>query len=230
MAKVRNFIPIVVAVGSGFMTLAYFFLRDYINFVEFGFPHILGWVTTLTAFALLVGIANLFVVHVRKVSAFRSGWEYSIVVVLTFIGVFGMWLMSATVKFLVEYQFVSAEDKTIAGLLTLGQQTVDFMFAYVQTPVEATLSAMLAVILILAGARLIRKQRNWAAVLFVIVSIVLLITLAPINALSFLTDLRALFIDTVALGAMRGIILGVALGVIATGLRVIIGVDHPYGD
>jgi hypothetical protein len=104
------------------------------------------------------------------------------------------------------------------------------MFAYVQTPVEATLSAMLAVILILAGARLIRKQRNWAAVLFVIVSIVLLITLAPINALSFLTDLRALFIDTVALGAMRGIILGVALGVIATGLRVIIGVDHPYGD
>jgi len=229
VAKVRNFFPVVVAVGSGVITLTFFFLRDY-EFVGDGFPLILRWVTTLTAFALLVGITNLFLVHIRKVSAFSSGWGYSIVVVLGYIFVFGMWLMSAVVKFLVDYQFVSTENETIAGLMNLGQQTVDFMFAYVQTPVEATLSAMLAVILILAGARLIRKQRNWTAALFVIISVALLISLAPIGMFSFLTNIRALFIDTVALGAMRGIILGVALGVIATGLRVIVGVDHPYGD
>ncbi len=31
-------------------------------------------------------------------------------------------------------------------------------------------------------------------------------------------------------GAARGIVLGVALGAITTGLRVLLGADRPYGD
>jgi nitrate reductase NapE component len=84
--------------------------------------------------------------------------------------------------------------------------------------------------MVLAGARLIRTRRHWSAFLFIGVSLFILISLAPISGLSFLTGLREVFFQPLAVGAARGIVLGVALGAIATGLRVIIGVDRPYGD
>ena len=36
--------------------------------------------------------------------------------------------------------------------------------------------------------------------------------------------------DVPMLAGMRGILLGVALGTLATGLRVLLGVDRPYAD
>ncbi|NIR13173.1 MAG: hypothetical protein GWN86_04170 [Desulfobacterales bacterium] len=42
-------------------------------------------------------------------------------------------------------------------------------------------------------------------------------------------DFKSLIIYLPAVGGARGILLGVALGVIATGIRVIIGTDKPYG-
>jgi hypothetical protein len=33
----------------------------------------------------------------------------------------------------------------------------------------------------------------------------------------------------ISLGALRGLLIGVALGTITTGLRILIGADRPYG-
>jgi len=45
-----------------------------------------------------------------------------------------------------------------------------------------------------------------------------------------LGELRAWLTQVWAVAGARGILLGVALGAAATGLRVIMGVDRPYGD
>ncbi len=227
--KLKNALPILVAVGSGVITLALFFLRDLIGgSLAQLFPTLLGWATTLAAIALLAGILNLLAVHLRKVSAFSAGWVYSIVLLLFFVGMLGMWLISLGAA------LVPPENQRAYSsaqlLVTLGQGAVEFAFNYIQTPVEASLMAVLAVILVLAGARLIRKQQSWTAVVFIIVTLFLIVGLTPIAGLTFLSDLSDAINNFLAAGATRGILFGIALGVIATGLRVIIGVDHPYGE
>lgn len=222
-----SLIAVLFAFAFGLATLAAFFTRD----LEVGgfrmadvLATLLPWATTLAAIALLIGVFNLFAVHVRKVSAFSAGWAYSAVLVVTFFGVMGMWLVGVTARFL-------PEGEDTSRLARLSADTIDFAFNNIQTPVETSLAALLVVVLVLAGARLIRTRRNPAAFLFIIVSLFILASLAPIGALSFvLSPLRDFIFQPLAEGATRGILLGIALGAIATGLRVIMGVDRPYGD
>jgi hypothetical protein len=42
--------------------------------------------------------------------------------------------------------------------------------------------------------------------------------------------LRAEIVQVLAVGGARGILIGVALGAIVTGLRVLLAAERPYGD
>jgi hypothetical protein len=42
-------------------------------------------------------------------------------------------------------------------------------------------------------------------------------------------NLRTWIVQVPSVGGARGILLGVALGTIATGLRILMGSDRPYG-
>lgn len=224
--KPINLISLAVAVGSGLVTLVLMLVRfDPQSDFAFALPTILDWATTLSAAALLVGIVNLLAVHFRKVSAFNLNSTYSLTFFIAFLGVLIMWVVAASARF-----FLPESDPLRADMVGMGQGTVDFAFKYIQTPVEASLTGLLAVVLTLAGARLIRTRRHWSAFIFIAVALFLIISLAPISLLSFLPDLRDVLLQPFAEGAARGVLLGVALGVIATGLRVIIGVDQPYGE
>jgi hypothetical protein len=87
-----------------------------------------------------------------------------------------------------------------------------WIFNYIQVPVESSLMAVLAVVLAYAA-------------------LVILVGTATIPGLEIpgLIELRAWISQVPAAGGARGILLGVALGTIATGLRVLIGSDRPYG-
>ncbi|MBM4422098.1 MAG: hypothetical protein FJ030_01740 [Chloroflexi bacterium] len=219
--KLRLSLAVPVAVVSGVVTLLAFFIR--VEPLTTVFPVLLQWAATLAAIALLAGIVNLMSVHIRKVSAFSAGWAYSAVLVIAFVFVIFMWLLGYAAAF-------APDEPTRADVIKLSQESLNVAFQFVQTPVEASLSALLVVVMVLAGARLIRARRHWSAVLFILVSLFLLVSLAPLGPLSFAQGLRDLLIQPLAMGAARGILLGIALGAVATGLRVIIGVDHPYGD
>lgn len=171
------------------------------------------WVSTLAAVALLIGIINLIAVHLRKVSTLAKGWVYSLILFISFLVVVSLGIIMLAVP-------ASA----------IGRDGVNFAFAYIQTPVEAALAALLGVVLIVAGARLIYRRRSWGAVFFVLIAALLLIGIAPLNDLSFMQGVGNWIMQVPAAGGARGILLGVALGVLTTGLRVIIGADRPYGD
>ncbi len=95
-------------------------------------------------------------------------------------------------------------------------------------PVEASLMAVLAVTLIYASIRLLRRRLDVMSVLFLISAVLFLIAFMP-TPFSSGNPAIAQFMNVFSTGGARGLLIGIALGVLLTGLRVIFGVDRPYG-
>jgi hypothetical protein len=92
------------------------------------------------------------------------------------------------------------------------------------------MASLLAFFLLFAGIRLLQRQRNWWAVLFLATVILIILGRTPLPG--FLGDLFggiSDFIGAVFVNAgMRGILIGVALGVITISIRVLMGWERPY--
>jgi len=111
--------------------------------------------------------------------------------------------------------------------------TIDFIFKWVQAPLEAALASLLAFFLLFTGVRLLKERRTVWSVLFLVTAVILLL-LAALSALlppsiqSVLTTIEGLIQELFVMAAVRGVLIGVALGVVLLSLRVLIGVERPY--
>jgi len=90
------------------------------------------------------------------------------------------------------------------------------------------------VILVVAVVRMARQRPNLFSVVFIATGVLMLLGSAPLMGIEIPglygpEGLRSLLAQIPAVAGARGILLGVALGVIATGVRVLIGSDRPYG-
>lgn len=174
---------------------------------------LMQWAVVLAAAALWLGLINMLSVHWNKVGAQEKGWPYSALLLLALLGTFILGL-------------AFGPDSSI--LLAL--------FNDIQLPVEASLVALLAVTLTVAGFRLVARRRNLAAAVFAASALIVLLGTGPWliggDSDAFLTmgELRAWWSQVWAAGGARGLLLGVALGATVTGLRVLLASDRPYGD
>lgn len=176
---------------------------------------ILSWAVILAAVAMLVAIFGLVSVHWRKLRARRNPDRYSffmlLAFILTFVGGIGAYLLRENYD---AYQQVVVNT--------------------IQVPIEASLMAVLAVTLTLASFRLFQRRRGLLAVVFVISALVFL--LLSSGVISFLEGVLPESTLGLLIGAMqvlpvaggRGILLGIALGSIMAGLRVLFGAERPY--
>jgi len=165
----------------------------------------------LSAAALLIGLLNLVGVHLGKIGGQEKGWAYSALLVV-----------------------MLAVTFTLGMLFGLDNRAVVSLFRYVQLPVEATLIALLAVSLTAAGYRLIARRPNLFNIAFMVSGVVFILGSAPWLILPGLAEpfgiLRTWLAEVWAVGGARGLLLGVALGSITAGLRVLLATDRPYGD
>jgi hypothetical protein len=109
---------------------------------------------------------------------------------------------------------------------------IDLIFN-IQIPVETSLLAILAVILMAASFRLI-STRGWTpmSISFLISAIFsLAVNIGVFNVVtgSIGTAVLSLLNRLPLIGA-RGILLGIALGGLIVGLRVLLTIDKPYGE
>jgi len=201
----RSPVATAIAIGIGLVILAGYFLP---------FPQLtalqstlLGWAVVVGAFAGLVAIINLVLTHWRKATSKVNRDPYSFIVLVGFTAtlVVGLWFGP-------------------------GDSLVHQVVQSIQVPVEASLMAALAITLGYACLRLLRQRRDGMSILFVISVVVFLILSS-----GFLTGLNiplvrdiAAFIDRLPVAGARGILLGVALGSLTAGLRILMGADRPY--
>jgi hypothetical protein len=95
-------------------------------------------------------------------------------------------------------------------------------------PAEASLMALLAVTLVYASIRLLRRRVDVMSVVFLIAALVFLILIIP-TPFTPLQDFALQGMEVLSHGGARGLLIGIALGTLLTGLRVLFGVDRPYG-
>lgn len=199
MKLIRYQIPVLIALLFGWLTLLGLLVVPAISNL------ILGWAGFLAAVALVLGVLNLFVVHLLRIRQNR----YSLVLLLSMLAVFGLAVTDA----------LGITDHSVTGVFNL-----------VQAPLEAALASLLAFFLLFMGVRLLRRQRNVWSGLFMATAIVLLLSQSPLpgqlNAL--LTPVRNLINAIFVTAGMRGILIGVALATITLSLRLLAGLERPY--
>jgi hypothetical protein len=102
---------------------------------------------------------------------------------------------------------------------------------YIQIPVEASLMAVLAVILTLAAFRLFQRRMGLLPLVFVVSILIFLLLnsglLAGSSNIPFIGETLAV-LQFLPVAGGRGILLGIALGSLMAGLRILFGADRPY--
>lgn len=201
-----------VAIGVGITLLAAYFIPGLAN-LRFIF---LRAGLVLAAVALMVGIINLLSVHFRKMARNDDNSGYSLILVVALI----ITLLVGFFDMFQSYMFGKPNFKTISWL-----------FTYIQFPIETSLMAVMAISLTYAAAHFLRKNLDLYAITFFFILIMVLISTLSVfmPQIPLLDQIRHWIVHVPALGGARGLLLGIALGTIATGLRILIGTDRPYG-
>ncbi len=198
-------VAVVLAILTGVIVLVGYFIPAIAPVQQ----TVLNWAIILAGAAALVGVLNLILVHGNKIAQREKGNVYSAILLISLFATFVIGLVLGP---------------SHPGMRVL----VDGIIV----PVEATLLALLAITLIYASIRLLRRRVNVMSVVFLATALLMLAASAtlPFGEIGILNNfVRPWFQHVLALGGARGILLGVALGSLLTGLRVLFGTERPYG-
>ena len=206
--SISSVIVTAIAISFGLIVLAGYFIQFPILAILQ--KSLLQWALILAALALLIGVANLLSVHWRKAASSQKGSFYSILLVIALLVTLG-----------------------VAGYLGPTADWSLWLYNNIQVPVETSLMAILAVALAYAAVRLLRKRLNVFSAIFIATGLLVMLGSAPlfgvvIPGLHGPFGIKTLIAQIPAVAGARGILLGVALGTIAAGLRVLMGVDRPF--
>lgn len=210
--KIKAPVSTAIAIGVGIVVLAGYFIPSITN-IRF---ILLRAGLVLSAVALLVGIINLLTVHFKKMGSDDENSGYSLILVI----------------FLITTLIVGVIDMVqtyISGQPNF--QMTNWVFTNIQLPIETSLLAVTAVSLTYAAANILRKRMDLFSITFFLVIILVLLGSfsIPPATLPFLHAVRDWIVRVPALGGARGLLLGIALGTITTGIRILMGTDRPYG-
>ncbi len=205
-------LPLGIAVIFGGLTLIslLFKLPEISNLI-------LGWATFLAGIALFLGVINLLAVHLNQFirnRPFAGKNIYSGVLALSWLIVFGLGM---------------------TDLFKVTNNAMDQAFQWVQAPLEAALASLLAFFLVLSGIRLMQRKRTIWMLIFFITAVLVLFANAliinpyiPGNINEIILQGRNLVQGLVVTAGIRGVLIGVALGIITLTIRILIGVERPY--
>ena len=193
-----------LAIGAGFIVLVGYFIPTF-DFIR---VELIQWAVIAGGAAVLVGVGNLFSVHFQKVRRREKDSVYSLLLLVSMLGTL---LLGMLVGPLHPWMQAAVEGIVI--------------------PVEASLMALLAVTLVYASIRLLRRRADWMSVIFLLTAITMLgaSVILPLIFPGFgdaILSWTSLYLSG---GGARGLLMGVALGALTTGLRVLFGIDRPYG-
>jgi hypothetical protein len=193
------------------LTLLGFFVR---NDATLGIQWILiRWAVIIAAFAALLGLLNVLMVHVARLASRASGWPYSLALILSVVAVLAVGLG----------ELIFRPEEGLWGPLMAP------LFTWVVVPLQAAAAALLPFILTYAAFRMVGSRQK-GALIFLVSALIVLIGQLPLSGLNGeLLDLREIWLSWLAIPGLRAVVIGVALGIGMVTLRLMLGVDRPQG-
>jgi hypothetical protein len=202
----RDRLAVLIATIAGvFMTVQYFLASQA---ATSAYRTILSWMQIIFAFALIVGVIGVIRIHLRKLlSRRRSEWPYSATLLI------GAAIMSVL---------------GLTGGIDRGSAFL-WVFDHWQAPMQSTVFSLLAFYVASAAYRGFRA-RSGESVVLVLAAMIVLIGRVPLG--DWITPYIPAAADWVltvpALAAKRAILIGIGLGIVATSLKVILGLERTY--
>ena len=232
----KRLIPLLITALGGFTLIAAYFIPYTQNWGE----TVTIWFDILGAIAFVLGGGNLLKVHLKKVSDRVRGWGYSVVVLVSFVATLLVGLGKIGVQPSAQFPSFSW-----SGSYRETGSAFWLLYQYGFQPLTATVFAMLAFYVASAAFRAFRAK-NLEAILLLGTAFIILLgrTFAGVALTSWidpnrwegfrhLTGLRVenltVYIMSVFTTAgNRAIMIGIALGIVSTSLKVLLGVDRSY--
>ncbi len=180
-----------------------------------GFQWILvDWAVIIAAFAIILGVFNVLAVHLGKLAAREPGWFYSLTLILSAIAV--LWVGLG--------ELVTVPEQ---GLWGPGLASI---FVWVLAPLQAATAALLPFILTYAAYRMLRQGSQKGVFVFLFSALVMLVSQLPLPGWEeTLKEFRDIWLSWLAIPGLRAVLIGIALGIAMTALRLIMGIDRPQG-
>ena len=203
-------VPLLISVVAGVFVLIGFFIPHPV--IRTTYDDIQQWVIIVVAFTYVLGVANILRINWTHVSRKEKDWPFKIVLIA------GMLLTIA----------IGMSEGT--AYLSDGSR---FMWIYntFYSSMSATMFALLAFFIASAAFRAFRV-RSTEAFLLAVAAFILMLGRVPIgNAIHpVLPQAADWLMEIPQNAAKRGILMGAALGVMATGFRIILGIEKTYGS
>ena len=197
--------PVLVTFAVGAALIALFFIPHHqaqtVN------AEILEWATVVYAFALILGSISLWNTHARKVRHRIEGWPYSLITMVTLVAVTGLGVVFGT-----------------------GDGTAVYaIYQSVNAPLASTMFALLAFFIASAAFRAFRA-RNVEATLLLVTAVLMMIGRVSIGEFLWpgFPAFTEWLLDVPNLAAKRAVAIGVGLGAVSTGLKIILGIERSY--
>lgn len=200
----KTSLPIAIVFVSGMIIIGERFLA--VPTIGRWAGSLMQWAIIITAFAMGLGAFNLLRVQTQYIARRREGWGNSVVLVLAMVGM--------------------ATLGIVAGVRA---PIYRFFFDNLLAMLALTMFALVAFYIVSASFKAFVARRVEAAILLVSAVIILLAAI-PLTAVYFPAANRAAqwVTDVPNMAGQRGIIIGAAIGAMATAFRVLVGLERGH--
>jgi hypothetical protein len=203
-------IPLTILLVLGIVMMLQFFIpsRPSETFFEYVFVR---FGIILFGFALIPSVGSLIRHHWKRAASRKRDWFYSIV---TLVALFGM----AAIGFLDREQLLGGASGLFRRL-----------FINVQVPMQASMFGILAFYMASASYRAFRA-RTFEATLLLVAAFIIMFGVIPFGAYVWdkIPLISEWFLEVPNMAAKRGIKFGVGLGIAATSLKIILGIERSW--
>lgn len=207
--------PVVFGFIVGMLMLIQYFTPN--QWVNNRYNNILDWKQVVFGITLILGVISLFLYHWRKIEHKAEGWPYSVVTISGLVAMIAVGITSG---------------------LTIGLENSPYSWAfdYIQAPMQSTMFALLAFYVASASYRAFRA-RGFHAALLLTAGVIVMLGRVPIGEMMgfhvgdnyfSLSTVSSFILDYPNMAAKRGIMIGVGLGMTATAVKIIVGIERTY--
>jgi len=225
----RREIPLIITSFVGFL----FVIRFFIPHEPFASMEntASSWIQVIKAFAIWLGILNLLKISGEKIYKKDKGWGFAAIVIASFLAI------SIAGFFFPFWETRTPGDSFIehARKFQYPGTSFDWFYTYVYTPLSSTMFATLAFFIASAAFRAFRA-RSFQATLLLLAGFIVMLGSVPVGNALFswlpqgwqVSDIADWIKNYPQVAGQRAIQIGIALGIISTSLRLILGVERSH--